>query len=110
LTTCEALWMGVPVITLAGEEHRARVGASILAAAGLADLVAQDAAGYVRLALGLAADAARLRNLREGLRGMLKTSPLLDADGFARSMETAYRQMLSAVSRARRKHEVPANE
>lgn len=86
-TTCEALWMGVPVVTLAGEVHMSRVGASLLAAAGLADLVATSPESYVQLAAGLARDRARRRTLRGGLRGRLGASPLLDHAGFTRKLE-----------------------
>jgi protein O-GlcNAc transferase len=92
-TTCEALWMGVPVITLAGPTHVSRVGASILTAAGLSELVASSPDEYVQHALGLAADVARLRRLRASMRERLRSSPLLDARGFARRVEKAYSDM-----------------
>lgn len=93
-TTCEALWMGVPVITLAGPTHISRVGASILSHAGLDELVANSAQEYAQKALQLARDADRLRTLRAGMRERLRSSALLDARGFARSLENAYRAML----------------
>lgn len=93
-TTCEALWMGVPVITLAGPTHVSRVGASILSRAGLAELVANSGEEYVQKALQLARNADRLRTLRAGMRERLRSSALLDAQGFARSLENAYREML----------------
>jgi predicted O-linked N-acetylglucosamine transferase (SPINDLY family) len=83
--------MGVPVVTRAGPTHVARVGASLLHRAGLDDLVAKDAEGYLRVASSLAADTARLQSLREGLRARLRASPLMDAAGFARQVEEAYR-------------------
>jgi predicted O-linked N-acetylglucosamine transferase (SPINDLY family) len=92
-TTCEALWMGVPVITLAGPTHVARVGASILGGAGLPELVAGSEEQYVQKALELARDAGRLRALRSTMRDRLLNSPLLDAQGFARSVENAYAAM-----------------
>jgi predicted O-linked N-acetylglucosamine transferase (SPINDLY family) len=92
-TTCEALWMGVPVVTLAGKVHAGRVGVSILNTVGLADLVAARGEEYVAKALSLAADAARRQELRAGLRERLRTSALMDAARFAREVERAYRQM-----------------
>lgn len=90
-TTCEALWMGVPVITLAGRHHVARVGASLLTRCGLPDLVATDEASYVESAVALAQNRPRLAALRRDLRGMLERSPLLDHRGFAGAVEDAYR-------------------
>ena len=92
-TTCEALWMGVPVITLRGEVHAARVGASLLHFAELDDLVASDRESYIRLARELAADAGRRKVLRSRLRVQLQASALMDKDGFARQMEAAWRDM-----------------
>lgn len=92
-TTCEALWMGVPVVTLAGRHHVSRVGASLLTQCGLPDLVATDEAGYVETAVALARDSQRLAALRRDLRGMLENSPLLDHRGFAGAVEEAYRRL-----------------
>jgi len=92
-TTCEALWMGVPVVTLLGTHHVARVGASLLAHGGLSELIARDEAGYIALAEGLARDPNRLDTLRAGLRERVLRSPLGDHAGFARVMETAFRAM-----------------
>ncbi len=92
-TTCEALWMGVPVITLAGQAHAGRVGMSLLNQVGLAELIAESPEAYVELAVGLARDRDRLRALREGLRDRMQRSPLMDAAGFTRSLEAAYREM-----------------
>jgi protein O-GlcNAc transferase len=92
-TTCEALWMGVPVVSLAGDRHAGRVGASLLHRVGLDALVAEDVAGYVTVAAGLAADSATLSALRASLRGRLETSPLLDGPGFARTIEAAFRTL-----------------
>ncbi len=91
-TTCEALWMGVPVITLAGEVHMSRVGATILHCAGLDALVAHDAADYVKLATALANDPDRRNSLRAGLRTRLLASPLLDHAGFTRKLEAHCRR------------------
>jgi predicted O-linked N-acetylglucosamine transferase (SPINDLY family) len=92
-TTCEAMWMGVPVITLAGAMHMSRVGASLLHAVGLDDLVATTPDQYVQLAVNLAQDINRLVELRAGLRARMIQSPLMDAAGFARDMEAVYRQI-----------------
>ena len=89
-TTCEALWMGVPVVSLAGATHVARVGLSVLSRAGLADLVAASDDEYVSKALDLARDPARLEGLRAGLRERIAASPLCDAASFTRTLEAAY--------------------
>ncbi len=91
-TTCEALWMGVPVVTLAGERHAGRVGASILNRVGLAELVAESPKAYVEIALGLANRIEELSRLRRALRERVKESPLSDASAFARTVEDAYRR------------------
>jgi protein O-GlcNAc transferase len=92
-TTCEALWMGVPVLTLAGAEHRSRVGASLLTHAGLPELVARDETGFVTTAAALAADPIRLAALRRGLRERLQASPLMDGPRHARDFGLALREM-----------------
>jgi len=93
-TTCEALWMGVPVVTLSGNRHAGRVGASILTRLGLDDLVADSRESYVEAAVTLANDSARLAALRQDLRARMQASPLCDGVAFARNVEAAYRQML----------------
>ena len=95
-TTCDALWMGVPVVTLAGRTHASRVGVSLLTNAGLTDLIAATADDYIRIAMQLASDVRRLTRLRSGLRDRLKTSPLMDASSYARAMEQAFRGMWRA--------------
>ena len=92
-TTMECLWMGVPVVTLKGSIHAARVGYSILGAVGLDELVAETAEDYVQVAVKLASDPARLQAYRATLRPRLRASPLMDARGFARSVEDAYLDM-----------------
>jgi predicted O-linked N-acetylglucosamine transferase (SPINDLY family) len=91
-TTCEALWMGVPVVTLAGRSHAGRVGMSLLSAAGMPDLVAGSPREYVRIANELAADQGRLRALRAGLRERLRSSGLCDGPGFARRFGALIRE------------------
>ncbi|MBY6266378.1 glycosyltransferase family 41 protein (plasmid) [Azospirillum sp. 412522] len=90
-TTCEALWMGVPVVTQLGATHVGRVGASLLSHCGLSELIAMDEAGYVDLAVALAGDPDRLSDLRRGMRECLLAAPLTDYRNFARTVETAYR-------------------
>ena len=90
-TTCEALWMGVPVVTLAGDRHAGRVGASLLHRLGLDALVAEDVDGYVARALALAADGGRRAALRGSLRDRFAASPLADAGRLAGAVEATYR-------------------
>jgi predicted O-linked N-acetylglucosamine transferase (SPINDLY family) len=91
-TTCEALHMGVPVITLAGNRHAARLGVSILNGAKLEGFVAASREEYVDLALRWASDIARLVTLRRSLRAHLRASPLCDAVRIARAIEHAGRE------------------
>lgn len=88
-TTCEALWMGVPTLTLAGNTLLSRQGASLLACAGLADWVAANEADYVDKAVALTGDIDRLAALRAGLRDRVLASPLFDAARFAANLEEA---------------------
>jgi predicted O-linked N-acetylglucosamine transferase (SPINDLY family) len=92
-TTCDALWMGVPVVSLAGRTAVGRGGVSILSNVGLPELVAQDVDDYVRIASELASDLPRLANLRASLRPRMQVSPLMDSPRFARNVEAAYREM-----------------
>lgn len=92
-TTCEALWMGVPVLTLAGRAHAARVSASLLAAAGLKDWIAETPESFAAMAAAKAQDLAALATLRLKLRDRLRASPLCDAQAHARGVEAAYRSM-----------------
>jgi predicted O-linked N-acetylglucosamine transferase (SPINDLY family) len=98
-TTCEALWMGVPVITYKGAHHGGRVGASLLGAAGVEELVAVDEDHYVVLAAELAADGGRLKALRADLRERMEASPLTDGAAFTMKMETAYRNIWKTWAR-----------
>ena len=92
-TTCEALWMGVPVITLAGRTHVGRVGVSLLSRLGLEALIASSAEAYVVCAVELARDGERLAALRAGLRARMERSELTDIARFTRALEAAYRDM-----------------
>ena len=94
-TTCEALWLGAPVITRAGEAHMSRVGVSLLRTVGHPELVASSDEEYIRLAVALARDPARLSTLRSSLRCQMMASPLLDQTGFIRAVEKAFDSMLS---------------
>jgi protein O-GlcNAc transferase len=92
-TTCDALWMGVPVVTLAGQTAVGRSGLSILSNIGLPELVATSADEYVQIAANLAADPDRLKALRSELRPRMTSSPLMDGPQFAKDVEAAYRAM-----------------
>jgi predicted O-linked N-acetylglucosamine transferase (SPINDLY family) len=92
-TTCEALWMGVPVATLAGATHASRVGASLLTRAGLAELVAPDEDGFVAVARVLAAAADRRRAWRDGLRAQVAGSALGDPVAVTRAFEALCRRL-----------------
>jgi protein O-GlcNAc transferase len=90
-TTCEALWMGVPVVTLAGREHAGRVGVSLLQQVGLDSFVARTEQDYTDIAVTTAGNLQSLAELRQKLRSSMAASRLCDRDGFARAVEDAYR-------------------
>jgi protein O-GlcNAc transferase len=92
-TTCDALWMGVPVVTLRGPTATSRGGVSILSNIGLHELIADTPEQYIKIAADLANDLPRLSHLRSTLRDRMLQSPLMDARQFARDMETIYRQV-----------------
>jgi len=92
-TTCEALWMGVPVVTLAGSTHYSRVGYALLQRVGLDVFSAQDARTYVDKALSFSRQLDNLSTLRRSLRSWLLSSPLCNAREFTRQLETAFRMM-----------------
>jgi protein O-GlcNAc transferase len=92
-TTCDALWMGVPVVSLAGHTAISRGGLSILSQLGLTELVAHTPQEYVAIASALALDPLRLTALRASLRERIRASPLMDAPGFTRDFESILRQM-----------------
>jgi protein O-GlcNAc transferase len=93
-TTCDALWMGVPVVTLAGAAHIGRIGASFLHTVDLTDWVAHDATAYVELAVNRANDLDTLRILRSELRERMQSSALRDEAGYTRELEQAYLEMM----------------
>lgn len=92
-TTCEAMWMGVPVVTLEGDRHAGRVGVNLLNQMGLPELIAKTPEEYVQIAVNLAKNTDKLANLRAGLRQRMEDSPLCDGTSFARDLEQAYREM-----------------
>ena len=93
MTTAEALWMGVPVLTLAGSSFLSRQGVGLLTNAGLPDWIATDPDDDVARAVAHAGDLRRLAALRAGLRQQVAASPLFDAPRFARHFEAALRGM-----------------
>ncbi len=95
-TTLDALWMGVPVIALAGEYFTARMGVTILNNVGLPELIAASESAYVDLAIRLATDIPKLRAVRHNLRHKMAGSRMMDFAGFARDIEAAYRGMWQA--------------
>lgn len=92
-TTCEALWMGAPVVTLVGERHVARMGLSLLSAAGLTDLITLTPTAYVEKAIQLAHQLESLSQLRQNLRAHLQASALLQAQVFTEQLERHYQQI-----------------
>ena len=92
-TTCEALWMGVPVIVLKGNESRSRMSLSILKQVGLDDYIAESPEAYIDIAKDLATDISKLQMVRSGLREKMKQSSLLDAAAFTHAVESAFRDL-----------------
>ena len=92
-TTCDALWMGVPVVTLSGTTPVSRAGRSLLTTVGLTEFIAESEADYVRCAAECVGDLPRLAALRDTLRERMKASPLMDAPRFARNVEAAFRRV-----------------
>jgi predicted O-linked N-acetylglucosamine transferase (SPINDLY family) len=92
-TAMDGLWMGVPVVTLAGSTVASRGGVSLLNNVGLAELIAFSQDEYVRIAARLAGDLPRLTMLRASLRVRMEQSPLTDGKQFARDLETIYRRL-----------------
>jgi Flp pilus assembly protein TadD len=90
-TSLDGLWMGVPTVSLRGQTAVSRAGFSQLSNLGLTDLVTADRNEFVKIAVELARDLPRLRELRSTLRHRMEKSPLMDAPRFARGVEAAYR-------------------
>jgi predicted O-linked N-acetylglucosamine transferase (SPINDLY family) len=100
-TTCDALWMGVPVVSLAGQTHHSRVGVSLLTNLGHPEWVAASPTEFVQIAASLASSPARLAELRTGLRSEMAASPLCTEPGVARDMESIFRQVWEQWCRAK---------
>ncbi len=100
-TTCEALWMQRPVITLAGNRHASRVGVSLLNAIGHREWIARDADDYVRIAAALALDRTATAQISHGLRDALRASPLLDHQGqaerFGEALRSCWRERIGSA-------------
>ncbi|MCW2392003.1 tetratricopeptide (TPR) repeat protein [Sphingobium sp. B1D7B] len=92
-TSCQALWMGTPVITLAGESFVQRMGAGLMSAIGRPEWVAQDEEAFVEIAVRLASDRAALLEEKRSLRTRFAASPAGDIDRYTRELEDAYRRM-----------------
>ena len=92
-TTCESLWMGIPVVTLVGQTHVSRMGLSILSTVGLNELIAYTSQEYIDICINLAHNPDRLQNLKAGLREKMKHSSLMDAVSFTRHLEGVYRKI-----------------
>lgn len=93
-TTCEAMWQGVPTLTLAGKNHRSRVGVSILSNVGLTDWIANNEEEYVNLAIEKASNITELSKLRESLREKMRNSPLMDGKRFTKNLENIYENLV----------------
>jgi len=94
-TTCEALWMGVPVITLAGRTHRSRVGASLLSNVDLEDFIAESVEDYVEKGVSLANNVKKRKSIHRDLRSRMARSFLMDSVRFIRSLERTYLWMFN---------------
>ncbi len=92
-TTCDALYMGVPVISRYGSRHGTRFGYSILMNVGLGELASPDDAGYIERAVQLAQDRELLQGLHDQLPQMLRHTPLMDAKGYVRALERLYKEI-----------------
>lgn len=108
LTSCEALWMGVPVVTWPQERVVSRQTFALLSVIGLPELSAGDGEDYVRIAVELAKDSQRLVSLRQGLRARMRASPLCDVEKFTRTLENALIQLANDIERQEKsEHPMP---
>ena len=98
-TATDVLWAGVPLLTQAGETFAARMGGSLLRAAGLPELITDSPAQYEALALGLVQDPARLLSVRQRLADNQRTQPLFDTQSYCRYLETAYIEICARTER-----------
>ena len=89
-TTCEALWMGVPVLTLSGERHASRVGASLLRTLGRPEWVSESPESFAEACVRLASDPELRLSLRQSLRDEMLASPLMEEVGFVETLEAFY--------------------
>lgn len=94
-TTCEALWMGVPVVSLRGDRHSARVGASLLTAVGHPEWIADTPGQYLQIAGSLAQDQTRLAQFRSMLREQMRQSRLCSAQDYVKAVESAFDDMVT---------------
>ena len=97
-TTCDALYMGVPVVTRYAARRSTRFGCALLSHIGLAELAADTAEGYIARAAALTGDLDTLDALHRGLRGMMARSPVTDQEGYMRALENTYRHFVAKVS------------
>jgi len=98
-TTCEALWMGVPVVTFAGDHHASRVGASILSHAGFPELVGGNRSDYVDITLNAARDIVARSGYRKSVRERFQASSLCDGKKFSKSFEKSLEDMWKSYSK-----------
>jgi predicted O-linked N-acetylglucosamine transferase (SPINDLY family) len=100
-TTCESLWMGVPMLTLYGDRHASRLSASVLASAGLADWVAATSEEFIAKASQASSQVDQLGNLRSQLRRIVAQSALCDGASFTRQLEQTYRALWQSWCKSR---------
>lgn len=98
MTSCEALWMGVPVVTWPQSRMVSRQTLAIVSCIGLPQLAAQGAEQYLQIAAGLAGDFAALQGLRAGMRDRMRASPLCDVPAFTRGLEEVYWRMAAELA------------